>query len=272
MRAFPVPETMDEVLISNLSNISHAGLLLDRLAPYPDDSFRVFDQQNQKEHIERVAQASTRGDSKLLNGWIDMVRALPTTVAWQQRTVWRLAGQLSRATTLENGGVPLHPIYGFAYLTGSGLKGLARAWAQQNHNSEQDIQRVFGSVDVVQEDESLETAWSAEAGTVVFLESWPAAWPRLECDIVNNHHRKYYKEAGVGAPPGDWESPNPTYFLAVPQNTVFRFALAQRNQIELPAKSDVELAAGWLQAALQELGAGAKTSAGYGYFSIPEGI
>ncbi len=37
---------------------------------------------------------------------------------------------LARASALENAGLCLHPIYGFAFLPGTGLKGLARAYAE----------------------------------------------------------------------------------------------------------------------------------------------
>ncbi len=37
---------------------------------------------------------------------------------------------LSRSGALENAGIALHPVYGFVYLPGSGIKGLTRAWAE----------------------------------------------------------------------------------------------------------------------------------------------
>src|SRR5437763_1646783 len=36
---------------------------------------------------------------------------------------------LARASALENAGICLHPLYGFVYLPGSGVKGLAHAYA-----------------------------------------------------------------------------------------------------------------------------------------------
>ncbi len=55
---------------------------------------------------------------------------------------------------LENAGICLHPIHGFPYLPGTGLKGLARAYAetvwkpaQADANAAQaEIERVFGKV------------------------------------------------------------------------------------------------------------------------------
>lgn len=68
------------------------------------------------------------------------------------------------------------------------------------------------------------------AGAVVFHDAWRLEWPRLIVDIVNNHHAGYYQAGPKDNtyPAGDWENPIPVYFLAVPPDTVFRFALSLR--------------------------------------------
>lgn len=174
------------------------------------------------------------------------------------RTVWRLAMHLSRATAVENASVCLHPVYGFPYLPGTGLKGLARAWAElQGLNDSDEFRRIFGT--------------QGGTGSVLFLEAWPASIsddpnrPTVEVDIVNNHHHEYYTEQGDNAPPGDWESPIPVYFLAVAPNVEFRFAVARARADTDP--DDVAQARAWLISGLTELGFGAKTAAGYGYFT-----
>jgi CRISPR-associated protein Cmr6 len=63
------------------------------------------------------------------------------------------------------------------------------------------------------------------AGAVVFHDAWPVEWPRLQVDILNNHHAGYYQKA---EPPGDWDSPVPVYFLSVPPGQRFRFAVSPR--------------------------------------------
>jgi len=242
----------------------HPGLVLDRFAAYPDESFDTFNQERgQCLHIDVVIAASDAAKAvygdHLLKQWPRFVGHLPgPPEQWLQSTVWRLAAHLSRASSLENGSVCLHPLYGFAYLPGSGLKGLALAQAKLSStvpSDQESIQRIFG-------------APGHGAGSVIFLDAWPEAWPKLQRDIVNNHHRHYYERRGKDSPPGDWESPNPTYFLAVAPGTAFRFAV-----LSVPARSagsnDVHLAKRWLQQGLQELGAGAKTAAGYGYFGEP---
>jgi CRISPR type III-B/RAMP module RAMP protein Cmr6 len=241
--------------------VAHAGLLLDRYVAFP--SHDSFDQKAQSEQIDRVVRvgAPRNADANAILGrWKQLAEVLPHAETWEQRTVWRLAAHLSRASVLENGVCCLHPLYGFAYLPGSGLKGLARAQAILELGSEDhpEVCRIFGE--------------PGHAGSVFFLEAWPKQWPRLEKDIVNSHHPEYYANRGVGRPPGDWENPNPTYFLAVAPGVIFRFCVAARDPWAANARADVQRAAGWLKAGLAELGAGAKTAAGYGYFEPCSGV
>ena len=82
------------------------------------------------------------------------------------------------------------------------------------------------------------------------------------------HHPKYYQARDDKVPPpGDWEDPVPTTFLAVDPGTEFAFAVAPRR----PDDTDLaRRAAEWLKAALADWGAGAKTAAGYGRIEARE--
>ncbi len=150
----------------------------------------------------------------------------------------------------------MHPVYGFAYLPGSGLKGMARAYAETVAQAPAtEVEVVFGNKpgEPVKERQ--------KAGAIVFHDAWPTAWPRLIVDIVNNHHAKYYQGEDS---PGDWDSPNPVYFLTLPTGTAFEFAVAKRRY---DVDNDLlKKAREWLDGALTHLGAGAKTAAGYGSF------
>ncbi|MFO0649315.1 MAG: type III-B CRISPR module RAMP protein Cmr6 [Polyangiales bacterium] len=171
------------------------------------------------------------------------------------RTVTPLTLHLSRAGVLENAGICLHRVYGFPVLPGTGLKGMARAYAESLAGaSVADIARVFGHEGKGDD--------LADAGELVFHDAWPTEWPKLIVDIANNHHRKYY--AGTDAP-GDWEEPNPVSFLALAPGASFSFALSKRSADVTDAS--VALAEQWLRGALVHLGAGAKTAAGYGWFA-----
>ncbi len=221
---------------------------------------------------------------------------------WSRRTQSTLTLHLARAASLENAGLCLHPVYGFVYLPGGGLKGMARAYAETVWLAAQPpeeqgkdwaiIEQVFGwapGSDVVDK-QTGEKPWKpcsarkhakdedTAAGQIVFHDAWPTGWPKLTVDIVNCHHKAYYSNRsgsrGGGTPdsanpPGDWENPEPAYFLAVPAGREFSFALTKR-------RSDVpddllSRAREWLDGALTYAGAGAKTAAGYGCFAPPAG-
>ncbi len=86
----------------------------------------------------------------------------------------------------------------------------------------------------------------------------------LRVDIMNPHHGHYYQG---GEPPHDAGSPNPVFFLTVPEGSELTFIARLRPVGALPH----ELAASWkglLTAAFEHafawLGFGAKTSLGYG--------
>jgi len=251
---YPGQEAVGNTAISIETRCLNPGLLLDRLAFYHQRW--DFDQQSQHDHLNKVIQATPRGDAaETLQRWDTFVAALPGARAtWCQPLLWRLALHLSRATAVENGSICLHPTYGFAYLPGTGLKGLARAYAELSGENQEDIARVFGPAT---------DAGEKSRGSVMFLDAWPDRWPNLELDIVNVHHREYYSSKGE-SPPGDWESPSPSYFLTVAPGVSFRFTVATRDPRSV--EGDLNLAQDWLQKGLEELGAGAKTAAGYGYF------
>ena len=254
----------------------HPGLLLDRFVAYADSKFITsYEQTDQKKHLDCVANAitGTGQDASLVDPksgilkseWDELAALVSDANVWRQKTIWRLAAHLSRATAVENASLCLHPIYGFPYLPATGLKGLAHAYAaleETDPEKKDQIGTIFGS--------------QSAAGTVLFLDAWPEIWPEagptVEVDILNYHHREYYVSGGQSgeavSAPGDWENPVPVYFLAVAPDTVFRFCVAKLT--EQTSADDVCLAAEWLQKGLQVLGAGAKTAAGYGYFSEPE--
>jgi CRISPR-associated protein Cmr6 len=131
-------------------------------------------------------------------------------------------------------------------------------------------------------------------GHVVFFDAIPSAVPKLELDIINPHYPDYYKE-GSKEFPTNWQNPIPVKFLAVAPGSAFRFAIGWRRapidaipmesipseekrkewswfkgvtKTQTPNQQNafVKQAQEWLKKGLLELGAGGKTSAGYGYF------
>ncbi|MCI0624644.1 MAG: type III-B CRISPR module RAMP protein Cmr6, partial [Acidobacteria bacterium] len=210
--------------------------------------------------------------------------SLPGAISLSCTTLGPLTLHLARAAVLENAGICLHPIYGFAYLPGSGLKGMARAYAEtvwlpsqpddRQGQAWRQIVDVFGWTPGSDKEKDWKPKGipervksdDAHAGNIVFHDAWPETWPKLVVDIVNNHHKNYYAPPDEESPypPGDWEDPRPVYFLALKSGTTFTFPLSKRRQ----DVADVLLvqAKEWLSGALCHLGTGAKTGAGYGAF------
>ncbi|RME75173.1 MAG: type III-B CRISPR module RAMP protein Cmr6, partial [Planctomycetota bacterium] len=255
----------------------HPGLQLDKY-------FRAakYDQEEQHAALDAVVNSGQALRRPFETEWLPRQRWMLEAIGaltFEATTASRLTLHLARANALENAGLCLHPIYGFPYLPGSGLKGLASAYAETIWLPEQkdatearrQIADVFGWApnaegarkSRVTKDEP------AHAGTVVFHDAWPTSWPVLQVDITNNHHPDYYMYSGSGdgPPPADWDSPNPVYLLTVAPGTNFLFALSKSS----PGVPDelIGLARSWLENALVELGAGARTAAGYGYFLPP---
>ena len=247
----------------------HPGLLLDKFSP-------PGNQEKQREAIGKVCEAP--GNPDLLASLRDrrnrMLQVAHAT-CFEAATTGPLTLHLARTAALENAGIHLHPVYGFACLPGSALKGVARAYAEtiwlagqpDKKEAWKKILDVFGwspGTDACKEWKpyNAETRSGSQTGAVIFHEAWPAKWPRLKLDIANSHHGKYYRGDGE---PGDWDSPNPIFFLSVSVGTTFDFAVSLRGtgNGDLP-----DLACEWLQGALIHEGAGAKTHAGYGRFRL----
>ena len=267
-----LPSSVAAVLDRIGDSRRHPGLQLDKLSP-------PGNQEAQKRSVEKVCRAT--GEPELLSVLSkrreDML-AMVGAERFSATTAGPLTLHLARASGLENAGIHLHPVYGFACLPGSGLKGMTRAYAETIWLADQsdpaaawnDIQAVFGwAVQSEQgkrwKPENVDDAEGSSAGSVVFHDAWPVKWPRLVPDIVNNHHKSYYEGKND---PGDWDKPEMAYFLSVAAGTTFDFALSPRTAEDDDVSRFMALAREWLRAALVHEGAGAKTNAGYGRFRL----
>jgi CRISPR-associated protein Cmr6 len=267
----PLPNRVDELIRQVPAGLRHPGLSLDKHVDPPKDA------KDQKPILERVC--SGFSDQGLLSALYERrQRALAGAIMWKGECRGALTLHLSRATALENAGISLHPIYGFAYMPGSGLKGLARAWAERiwleappqrddRERAVKEIRAIFGYAPNSERCKSwipaeISRDTRSSVGMVVFHDAWPCRWPKLIIDVVGVHHRYYYQaEENKVPPPGDWEDPVPTAFLAVDAGAEFEFVVAPRS----PEQMDLAWrAAEWLKAGLADWGAGAKTAAGYG--------
>ena len=162
-------------------------------------------------------------------------------ITFSARPQWRVIMGLGTNDILE-GGIVLHPIFGFPTLPATSLKGVSRAYAQWVlERPEQELDALLGMVD---EDES-------RCGDLVFLEGSPVTPPVLERDVVNPIFGPYYRDSKT--PPANYLSPQPIFFLALNAGSSYQFGVASLSGDQTAARQGV----GWLQGALIDLGVGA---------------
>lgn len=182
-------------------------------------------------------------------------RTLTSDPAYFQRWIGRVEGRLfiglGEPHVLETNLTFSQP-YGVPMLPGSTLKGLARAQAKYQEDLDQTVISVlFGQQDGPPEEN--------DAGYLLFHDAWwipDSAHTPLAREVVTVHHPDYYGQEG-GQAATDFDSPNPNAQLAA--RGAFLFV--------------VEGVGGWatlglrlLRTALENVGVGGKTAAGYGYF------
>lgn len=239
---------------------SNPGLLFQRFVPdlsaaYPREAAR-------RAALEEVC--NCRVDPDLLAAhrkrWRRTAEALGAVV-FEGRTEWRLVVGLGRKGQLEVGFI-FHQPYGFPMIPGSALKGLAASCAtllDGRDPTDSEVVAVFGK--------AAQEEMDGVAGGALFLDAIPAGQAQLEIDIINPHFPDYYRQGSSLVPPTDWQNPEPVPFLAVAPGTRFLFAVGWRGK---PDTDRLGRAVAWLKRGLRELGVGAKTSAGYGYFVVEE--
>lgn len=186
---------------------------------------------------------------------------------------------------LENAGLCLHRHFGYPYIPGSAVKGLARhaAWCEWKAEEDEDkkleiakkIADVFGyptgdakpkknpSNRLYLDDylKEIEPEIKDCSGSICFMSAEPVGRAPLVMDIVNCHHPKYYQ--GEQTEATDTENPIPNFFPAVEKGVQFQFQLMPlRNSSD----GNLDFAKKWLVEAITIYGIGAKTAAGYGWF------
>ncbi|BAM01346.1 MULTISPECIES: type III-B CRISPR module RAMP protein Cmr6 [Caldilinea] len=286
---YPIPAASAQAFARRDQNRpQNPGLIFDRFA---------LDWSHQstlkRDGLEAVRRAAERVDEQLLREWNTRWQACARAANGEPfglKTDWRFIAGLGRKGSLEVG-FTFHR-YGFPILPGSSVKGVARAWAllqiaekvgttelkeldgilsadgdKERKKYEDWKAKRLPEVQKLADDFRTIFGTTAVAGRAVFFDAIPARKPTLELDIMNPHYPKYYNGEEF---PTDWQSPVPVYFLTVAANTEFCFAVGWRGALDEEGRRLHNLAQHWLIGGLTELGAGAKTSAGYGYFLPPQ--
>ena len=165
---------------------------------------------------------------------------------------WRWTAGLGRSSPVENG-FNWHHSLGVPYLPGSSVKGMLRSWYETWGGSADDAKALFGprpgkGVDLT-------------AGRLIVLDALPVPEVKLVRDVMTPHYGPYYAGGDNPPAPGDWYSPIPIPFLTLAPGQVFDFAILPRRPRDQDILDDVMAQ---LAAALEWIGAGAKTAVGYG--------
>lgn len=198
---------------------------------------------------------------------------------------WRLAINLGEESVYETS-ISFHRNYSIPIIPGSAVKGCARAAAffeaKRDQIPEHEVQSLMKTYKLSKEDayrclqnseslgeasEKLEVFGSQDlAGKVIFFDALPII-PKnsksfIRLDVMNVHYRDYYGDASGNVPPGDWMNPNPIFFPVV-EDIDYEFNVASVERKRL-----VELAVNFVKTGITNVGIGAKTAAGYGYFVL----
>lgn len=179
------------------------------------------------------------------HAWLSREHAQGRARLLRLKTLTPLVVNLSGASPLELG-LAFHHTYGLPVIPGSALKGIARASSRFGG----DDLGLFGEQEC--------------AGLIDFLDAVCVEGAPVQIDIMTPHFGKWYQGKGL---PDDRDDPNPIHFLSVRPGAVFETALVVRSGINDPGHL-LDRAQAALSNGLEELGAGAKTAAGYGVLSV----
>lgn len=299
----PIPKTSADAWhrYKNESLAQNPGLIFERFMP---DASKMNREDAKKQGLVAVISSAEKIDQKLLADWNERYRKMVEAAKgrwFTLKTEGQLIVGLGKGGPFEVG-FTFHS-YGFPIIPGSSLKGLANAWSflliaeklGVPPNLWSDLEKILAAQENQKQLETLlkkaelpanapihqgglaaagelPDQWrhifgtQDRAGQVIFFDAIPTNTPILELDIMNPHYPDYYSDKGSKTPPTDWQNPNPILFLTVKPNTEFHFGLGwRRGQAD---EALLNTAQNWLEQGLVELGAGAKTSAGYGYFQL----
>ena len=235
--------------LRNLEYGDHAGLAMQKLYSQHDEKGEAA-----RQLLDTIAKMSVSSDvyKAAFKRWHDAIKSLEH-LTFSATTNSALAIGLGNTSPLEVG-LTSHHTYGTPYLPGSAIKGLLRR-AAAAHNLDQTSQDIlFGT--------------TATAAHITYWDAMlePSSTNPFQPDVITVHHPKYY---GSGDQrdiyPTDFDDPNPIAFLSVRPDTKFCIALSSSSKDASPW---LYVAAELLKYALEEMGLGGKTNAGYGYFNV----
>ena len=243
-----------------LADEGNQGLWYSRFFNRYQADWTIADE-GKRDWVSDNARLTGQGQRENLNAYVLRHLALITALDGRGavfKTDWHFATGLGLPHPVENG-LTWHHTLGVPYLAGSAVKGLIRAWVEVWDES----------LDKTEKDRIVH--WfgdQQQAGCFRFFDALPVDPVTLIADVMTPHMDKWYEQGGAiqnwqqepEKVPADWHAPVPVPFLAVKEAKLL-FGIAPRRPefaAELPQVFDA------LKQALDWLGAGAKTAAGYG--------
>jgi len=201
-------------------------------------------------------------------------------------TIGQLEGRLAinlADSLIQNAGICLDRLLGLPFIPGSAVKGVCRAAALEEVKAAGDANKVkllgtfctvFGTAenDYTHGDLRSFRRMLPDAGdrkgAVSFLPAYPVNEAKVVVDLTNVHYPDYYRSGRTENLSNEKPQPNP--FPAIETGAQFAFCLVLNGMNAEPEL--LSAASRWLQSALTVRGLGAKTAAGYGWFSIQPAV
>ncbi|MFL1378498.1 MULTISPECIES: type III-B CRISPR module RAMP protein Cmr6 [unclassified Nocardiopsis] len=211
------------------------------------------------------------------------------------RPQWRLVVGLGEKGNAHELGITLHGTYGWPIIPGSGLKGVTAAYvwdrAAKTAGGREIFRMVFGAPlppsrrvsdrepgggGTAPEGRAGSEAEGrdhdkAARGAVRFLDALAVDGPlTVSADVLTPHVKPYYdttrvrREGEEPEPPAEYHQPVPVQFLTITGGTFAADLVGDTEKI-------TGFAAARLREAVEDLGVGAKTAAGYGYMNAHRG-
>lgn len=285
-----VPRETAGILKQQAEKCQNFGLTLKRYTPH------IPGKKNQK-HRDDWLRKQCNGFAPAEKGqttleWQELLRArydrwkqmVQGAVTFELKLQSRLVVGLGGKGSLEIG-LTLDHVTGLPYIPGSALKGVCRNYVllriarmreysfdptqakEMNEALNALEQELISDKDESPEAKHFRDAFGTQqkAGAYIFYDAVPTG--RMEShlfavDVMTPHFPKYYRGEGK-LHPNDADDPNPVSFPTVNSGVEFAFAVGLRHGIE----ADLEWSRKFLLSAIKDLGLGAKTAAGYGYFT-----
>ena len=287
-------DTLAVLTLHHLRSCQNFGLMLARYAPQEaiEDTNRVEKGKNvgkERNFWLNDICGNFNPNADLIADHYTRWQAMTTGAKrFSMKTRSRLIVGLGGKGALEFG-ITLHPVTGLPYIPGNALKGLCRSYkllelAAQCHVSPLPSEEGDSELDTFEKTliDPKETAEQAvqfrhmfgtqeAGGQCVFHDAVLMPLPEhegtslFELDVLTPHFPDYYSKQGKSDAPHDGQGPIPFTFITVATEIGFAFAVGLRHNAT--AGKDVAIHAhDILIKALQEMGIGAKTAAGYGVF------